>query len=78
MMKKLIYQTALIAYVNAICFSPAATGLDQRVLRFLNNITGTSSMIPRIIHMSHTTDFKDYFTLKVNGTSICKIIMDVW
>jgi len=41
MIKKLIFQTALIAYVNAICFSPAVAGLDQLALRFLNNTTGT-------------------------------------
>ena len=29
-------------------------------------------MIPRKVHMSHTTNFKGYFSLKVNGTSICK------
>ena len=62
-MKKLIYQTALFAYVNAICFSP-------------HNIIGIFYMIPKI-HMSHTTDFKGCYSLKGNGTSIYKSIINV-
>ena len=48
--------------------------LDQHALRYQNNITGTFFMIPRI-HMSHTTDFKDYWSSKGNGTRIYKSII---
>jgi len=50
--------------------------LDRRVLRFLNNITGTLCMIPKI-HMSHTTDFKDYWSWKRNGIGIYNSIIVV-